>query len=432
MATWIVLSLLFACVGAGKYSVLPLGYDGEYIAEIKVEGQSFKLTLDTGSSNLVIPVQQCSKCTGSASCSQGSFGDQCGCLSALSSSHFEPVTCSEFSCPPETGSLTCGPPGIKLCDCRTASTEFPFLKPDVAVIVNGECYGDNSGYYGVVSKNKVKIGKFETNAYFTAYSFMIDEYACGTSLNVGILGLAYKSINSLGVPGPLAQMVKEHEIDDVFAMCFVKPASEYVQDVGKSGSFVVGGIGPSSLYTGQVHYAAVVDDEFYSVSLKDMQVNGQSFYMDMSGYNVIVDSGTTNLMLPSPVFARLSNMVTDLNDVVSFQLDGLNGPDVLLHVAYSDLNGNLADGGNNFILGQPLFWGHHVVFNRTLNAVGFAAQGNCNSHTSSKSKASSSTIAIAVALPLIILAGGVAVYYNRKQSHKYEQSIAYVAPEEEL
>ena len=44
----------------------------------------------------------------------------------------------------DVGTLPCGPEGIKSCDCRTASTEFPFLSPGSAVIVNGECYGDNS------------------------------------------------------------------------------------------------------------------------------------------------------------------------------------------------------------------------------------------------------------------------------------------------
>ena len=99
MAVWLVLSLCIANVGAGKYSVLPLDYDGEYIAEINVEGQPFKLTLDTGSSNLVIPVAQCSKCSGAGECSVGAFPNECGCLSALSVANFEPVSCREFNCP---------------------------------------------------------------------------------------------------------------------------------------------------------------------------------------------------------------------------------------------------------------------------------------------------------------------------------------------
>jgi hypothetical protein len=61
------------------------------------------------------------------------------------------------------------------------------------------------------------------------------------------------------------------------------------------------------------------------------------------------------LLLPSLVYARLTsppNGVTNLNDVVEFRLHGLEGPDVLLRVTYADLNGNIEDGGSNFILGR--------------------------------------------------------------------------------
>jgi hypothetical protein len=187
MAHWMFLGLCVVGAGAGKYAVLPLGYDGEYIAQIDVEGQPFKLTLDTGSSNLVIPVQQCTKCSGAYECSLGSFSNECGCQSALSVANFQPVACDEFTCPAgaftssiqeplpnegasglliyhvltisistllpsscahlpllDSGTLSCGPSGIKACDCRSASGEFPFLHPELSVVVNGECYGDNS------------------------------------------------------------------------------------------------------------------------------------------------------------------------------------------------------------------------------------------------------------------------------------------------
>ena len=279
------------------------------------------------------------------------------------------------------------------------------------------------------------------------------EYACGASLNVGILGLAYQNLNSLGVPSPLSQMVKEHQLEDVFSLCFKKPSSQYVEDVGSSGAFVVGGIGPASMYTGPVHYAAVVQDQFYSVSLRDMLVNDQSLSMDMGRYNVIVDSGTTNLLLPSPVYARLNDIVTSLNDVVEFRLRGLAGPDVLLRVTYADLNGNIGDAGSNFILGrecrracagfvgadtacllaEPLFWGHHVVFNRTLNAVGFAVQGDCNAAHRSPKRASTTTLVMAIVIPLVMLLGGVAMCWSARRTKLYEQSLQQnlvEAPEE--
>jgi len=170
-------------------------------------------------------------------------------------------------------------------------------------------------------------------------------------------------------------------------------------------------------------YTALVSStspSFYSVILNDVQLNGVSIGIAPAIYNngsTILDSGTTNLVLPQTAFNALkaqtlalcaSNNITGICNVasnatffdgfcyqlsqselsilpnVSFIIDTLN-PLVLTGPDYMQLNGNIyctgfssqADGGGT-ILGDAFMRAYHIVFNVQAQTVGFGPLDTCN------------------------------------------------------
>jgi hypothetical protein len=64
------------------------------------------------------------------------------------------------------------------------------------------------------------------------------------------------------------------------------------------------------------------------------------------------------------------------------------------------------------------------VFNRTLNAVGFAQQGDCNAvYKASKGQMGTSTMIMAVAVPLLVVLGSVAMYLTHMRNKRYDQAL---------
>ena len=94
----------FVVAGASAYSVLPLGYDGSYVTEIHIDGRSFPVLVDTGSSNLVVPAQICLKCSTADTCMGGIYNDDCNCPVATATT--DAVACpGVLSCPQDSGKL---------------------------------------------------------------------------------------------------------------------------------------------------------------------------------------------------------------------------------------------------------------------------------------------------------------------------------------
>jgi hypothetical protein len=167
----------------------------------------------------------------------------------------------------------------------------------------------------------------------------------------------------------------------------------------------------ADLYNGNFANVAVVDDLYYNVNLKSVQVGGgsavpaaalQSQFIQDAGSNAIVDTGTNSLVLAADVFAAVLNGLKAVNprfpDLLQsanpvpvsqlnlaawpnlvFVLQGQSG-DVALtvtpqtywqvdspspNVATAVVSGTSAQGPNQSILGLPLLNNYYTVFDRS-------------------------------------------------------------------
>jgi hypothetical protein len=188
------------------------------------------------------------------------------------------------------------------------------------------------------------------------------------------------------------------------------------QDPYNQGFLILGGgDGPAqaNLYSGTFSNALVVDDLYYNVNLKSVQVTGggaavqaaalQAQYVQDAGSNAIVDSGTNSLVLAPDVFAAVLKGLGAVNSQfpallqstqpvpvgqlklaawpnIVFVLAGQSG-DVALtvtpqtywqvdspspNVASSVVSGMPAQSPNQSILGLPLLNNYYTVFDRTV------------------------------------------------------------------
>lgn len=127
----------------------------------------------------------------------------------------------------------------------------------------------------------------------------------------GIMGLAYAKLarpDSSVVP-LFDSMVAAGLIDNQMTVQLCGTHyNESNPDLNMGGTMVFGGVD-----TNQTLYSTpVVKQWYYEVVIVDMEVAGQSLKMDCKEYNfgrTIVDTGTTNLRLPTRVFNTLVNSI---------------------------------------------------------------------------------------------------------------------------
>ncbi|XP_072166292.1 beta-secretase-like [Diadema setosum] len=132
----------------------------------------------------------------------------------------------------------------------------------------------------------------------------------------GILGLAFADIArpDSSVEPFFHSLTRQTDIADIFAlqMCGTLMAKNDSKAANATeapitdviGSMNIGGI-DRTLYHGDIQYTPIRRDWFYEVIMTDMKVDNTSLGMDCKEYNfdkTIVDSGTTNLRLPTRVF----------------------------------------------------------------------------------------------------------------------------------
>ncbi|XP_067935458.1 beta-secretase-like [Watersipora subatra] len=129
----------------------------------------------------------------------------------------------------------------------------------------------------------------------------------------GILGLAYKSIavatDNMHIPQPyFDSLVQKAGIADGFSLLLCGAADGLFSDnIAMGGKLTVGAI-DSSQYKGELYKATIVERKFYQLLITDIQVEGDTLGLPCVDYNspsTILDSGTTNLRLPTKVFDAL-------------------------------------------------------------------------------------------------------------------------------
>jgi hypothetical protein len=187
-----------------------------------------------------------------------------------------------------------------------------------------------------------------------------------------------------------------------------------VTDPANQGFLILGGgddPAQADLYNGNFANVLVVDDLYYNVNLKSLQVGGgpavpaaalQNQFVQDAGSNAIVDSGTNSLVLAPDVFAAVLNglkavnpkfpqLLQSTNSVpvgeltlaawpnIVFVLEGQSG-DVAVtvtpqtywqvdspspNVATPVVSGMPAQSPNQSILGLPLLNNYYTVFDRS-------------------------------------------------------------------
>ncbi|CAH1797694.1 unnamed protein product [Owenia fusiformis] len=166
---------------------------------------------------------------------------------------------------------------------------------------------------GPVGQDMVRMSSLKNVSAVESYIACIttsDQFFINGSHWEGILGLAYSEIarpdNS--VEPFFDTLVRERDVPNLFSMQLCGTLDKNKQtDVSMGGSMVIGAIDPD-LYKGEIFYTPLRKEWYYEVVVTDIQVEGHSLAMDCKEYNfdkTIVDSGTTNLRLPTKVFTQL-------------------------------------------------------------------------------------------------------------------------------
>ncbi|KAI0677622.1 aspartic peptidase A1 [Trametes maxima] len=313
--------------------------NAQYFAEITLgtPPQSFKVVLDTGSSNLWVPSTKCT----SIACFLHSKYD-----STASSSY--KANGSEFSIQYGSGSME----GFVSQDTLTIGD----------LTIKGQDFAEATKEPGLA----FAFGKFD-----------------------GILGLAYDTISVNHIVPPFYNLANQKLIDSpVFA--FRLGSSE--EDGGEA---LFGGIDDSA-YTGKIHYVPVRRKAYWEVELQKVALGDDDLELENTG--AAIDTGTSLIALPTDMAEMLNSQigakkswngqytvdctkVPELPDL-TFTFGGkpyvLKGTDYVLEVqgtcmsSFTGIDINLPGGGSLWIIGDVFLRKYYTVYDLGRDAVGFA------------------------------------------------------------
>ncbi|KAI0320807.1 aspartic peptidase A1 [Amylostereum chailletii] len=313
--------------------------NAQYFTEISIGSppQTFKVILDTGSSNLWVPSTQCT----SIACFLHTKYDS-------SSSSTYKANGSSFSIQYGSGSME-----------------------------------------GFVSKDTLTIGDLSIEDSLFAEATKEPGLAFAFGKFDGILGLAYDTISVNHITPPFFDMVNKGLLDEpVFS--FRVGSSE---DDG--GEAVFGGIDPSA-YTGKITYVPVRRKAYWEVELEKVTFGSDELELENTG--AAIDTGTSLIALPTDIAEMLNTQIgakkswngqytVDCAKVpslpeLSFYFDGkpypLKGSDYVLEVqgtcmsAFQGMDINLPGGSLWIIVGDVFLRRYFTVYDLGRNAVGFA------------------------------------------------------------
>lgn len=176
---------------------------------------------------------------------------------------------------------------------------------------------------GFLGQDVVQLSASDNSSISTNIAFITESenFFINGSHWEGILGLAYREIarpNS-GTEPFFDSLLRQTGISNVFSLqlCGLSSVTSSSRMVG---SLILGGI-DESLYTGTITYVPIYKEWYYEVVITDIDVGDASLEMDCKEYNfdkTIVDSGTTNLRLPTRVFDRLVELLTEKTQYTNF------------------------------------------------------------------------------------------------------------------
>ncbi|KKA30997.1 hypothetical protein TD95_002938 [Thielaviopsis punctulata] len=312
--------------------------NAQYFSEITIgtPPQTFKVVLDTGSSNLWVP------------------SSECGSIACYLHSKYNSADSSTF---------------------KKNGTEFEIH------------YGSGS-MKGFVSKDTVSIGDIKIKDQLFAEATSEPGLAFAFGRFDGIMGLGYDTISVNGIPPPFYSMVSQGLVDEPIFSFYLSKSDE-----GDSEA-VFGGVNKEH-YTGDITYIPLRRKAYWEVDLDSIAFGDEVAELENTG--VILDTGTSLNVLPSSLAELLNKEIgakkgysgqwsvdcakkSELPDI-TFSLAGHNyslpADDYILEVSGSCIStfqgmdfpeptGPLA------ILGDAFLRRYYSVYDLGKNAVGLA------------------------------------------------------------
>jgi len=312
--------------------------NAQYYTEIEIgsPAQTFKVILDTGSSNLWVPSTKCTS------------------IACFLHTKYDSSASSTY---------------------KANGTEFSIQ------------YGSGS-MEGFVSQDSLTIGDLKIKGQDFAEATKEPGLAFAFGKFDGILGLGYDTISVNHITPPFYQMINQKLIDSPVFSFRVGSSEE------DGGEAVFGGIDDSH-YTGKIDYVPVRRKAYWEVELEKVSFGGDDLELENTG--AAIDTGTSLIALPTDVAEMLNTQigakkswngqyqvdcakVPDLPDL-SFYFNGkaypLKGTDYILEVqgtcisAFTGMDINLP-GGSLWIIGDVFLRKYFTVYDLGRNAVGFA------------------------------------------------------------
>ncbi|OCF45091.1 saccharopepsin [Kwoniella heveanensis CBS 569] len=312
--------------------------NAQYFAPITVgtPPQSFKVVLDTGSSNLWVPSTECS----SIACFLHSKYD------------------------------------------HSASSTYKKNGTDFAIR-----YGSGS-LEGYVSQDTVSIGDLVIKKQDFAEATKEPGLAFAFGKFDGILGLGYDTISVNHIVPPFYNMLNQGLLDEPVFSFRLGSSDE------DGGEAIFGGIDESA-YSGKVSYVPVRRKGYWEVELEAIKFGGEELELENTG--AAIDTGTSLIVLPTDVAEMLNKEIgaqkswngqytVDCNTIdklpsLSFVFDGksysLKGEDYVLNAGGTCISSFTgmdipAPMGPLWIIGDVFLRKYYTIYDLGRNAVGFA------------------------------------------------------------
>jgi saccharopepsin len=312
--------------------------NAQYFTEIQIGNppQTFKVILDTGSSNLWVPSTKCTS------------------IACFLHTKYDSSASSTY---------------------KANGTAFEIR------------YGSGS-MEGFVSSDSISIGDLAIKGQDFAEATKEPGLAFAFGRFDGILGLAYDTISVNHITPPFYSMINQGLIDDPVFSFRVGSSEE------DGGEAVFGGIDPSA-YTGEITYVPVRRKAYWEVELEKVSFGDEVLELENTG--AAIDTGTSLIALPTDMAEMLNTQIgakrswngqytVDCSKVpslpeLSFHFGGkpypLKGSDYILEVqgtcisAFTGLDINVP-GGSLWIIGDVFLRKYFTVYDLGRNAVGFA------------------------------------------------------------
>jgi len=312
--------------------------NAQYFTEIALGSppQTFKVILDTGSSNLWVPSKQCT----SIACFLHTKYDS-------DASHTFKKNGSSFSIQYGSGSMK----GFVSNDQLTIGD----------LVIKGQDFAEATAEPGLA----FAFGKFD-----------------------GILGLGYDTISVNHITPPFYNMINQGLLESPVFSFRIGSSEE------DGGEAVFGGIDETA-YKGEIHYVPVRRKAYWEVELEKISFGEEEVEFENTG--AAIDTGTSLIVLPTDMAEMLNAQIGATKSwngqyqvdcakvpslpILAFHFGGkpypLKGSDYVLEVqgtcisAFTGMDINLP-GGSLWVIGDAFLRRYFTVYDLARHAVGFA------------------------------------------------------------